>query len=557
MAGSTVSSGSPTDKQPFRSAAGLAAALVILAAAAALYGTAPRDGSFWWSDAPRHGLNGIFLKDVLVTLPLSAPKRFAMDWYVQYPALSILFYPPLFYALSAPAFLVFGESHAVAQGMVALHAAALGLGTYALAAAWLPLPAALAAALILLGLPEITLWGRTVMLEIPALAWLVWGAVFALRHARAGDAGSLWGAAACVLGALYTKLSMVFAVPALAWLLLRGRGVGMLAERRVWLASAAFLVGLAPLGAMTVLFGQANVQSVVAIPDTEASRRTLAGWVWYARALPGMATWPVLGLAALGLTASALGRIGRWGSGERTMLAAWFAVSYLALSFIELKEARHGVILLVPVAIWAAAGLAFAFGLAAALRPAAPALAATLAAAFFVAAMAWRPVPYIPGYREAVERAAALAPPDSTVLFSGYRDGSFIFNMRTAAGRPDLVTVRADKVLLSIAVRRELGVTQRDYDEAQILERIRELGVGVVVAQRDFWTDLEAMARLQRLLDGPDFEEVGRIEVAATVPVEDRELRIYRIRGEVRPRPATMAVDLPIIGRRIEGDARP
>lgn len=532
-------------------------ALCLLAAAAALYATSPLDGAFWWSDAPRHGLNGIFLKDVLVHLPVSAPKRFAIDWYVQYPALTILFYPPLFYAVSAPAFLLFGESHAVAQAMVALHAFGLGLGMVALARLWLPPAAALAAALLLLALPEIGLWGRQVMLEIPALCWLVWAAAFAVGHARRGGTARLSLSAGCLAAALWTKLSMVFAAPALGLVLVAGRGVALLRDRRTWFVALGFAAALAPLVALTALFGQANVQSVVEIADTAASRRTLAGWLWYARGLPGMVGWPVLGLAAVGLAASLAGRVGTWARGERAMLLAWFVLCYLALSFVELKEARHGVILLVPVAIWAASGLVWLLGLAAPARRAAPALAALLAALALPASLLLKPVPRVDGYREAALRAAALAPPDSAVLFSGKRDGSFVFSMRTASGRPDLVTIRADKVLLSVAVRRELGVGQRDYDEERILERIRALGVSVVVAQRDFWTDLEAMARLQRVLEGPDFEEVGRIAVAANVPVEDRELRIYRLRGEVRPRPETITIDLPIIGRRIEGDVSP
>ena len=35
-----------------------------------------------------------------------------MQYYVQYPALTILFYPPLFYAVAAPFYAIFGVSHA-------------------------------------------------------------------------------------------------------------------------------------------------------------------------------------------------------------------------------------------------------------------------------------------------------------------------------------------------------------------------------------------------------------------------------------------------------------
>ena len=78
-------------------------------------------------------------------------------------------------------------------------------------------------------------------------------------------------------------------------------------------------------------------------------------------------------------------------------------------------------------------------------------------------------------------------------------------------GRDDLMTVRADKLFLSIAVRRELGVQETTYTDEQIRDLLRDIGVSIVVAQRDFWTDLDQMAALQRVLDGPDFEEIRRI----------------------------------------------
>ncbi len=526
---------------------------VVAAAALVLFFTSALDGDFWWSDAPRHALNGIFLKDVIVRHPFADPKQFAMNWYVQYPALTILFYPPLLYILSAPAFLLFGESHAVAQAMVALHLVVLGLGMVALARFWLDRWAALAAGVILMTLPEIALWGRQVMLEIPALAWLVWSAVFCVRHARRGDTLSLLLAALFMLAALYTKISMGFVAPVLAVFLLQARGFSFLAERRVWVVLVLTVIGLLPLVTMTLLFGQANVQSVVAIADTPASRNTLAGWVWYARQLPGMVGWIPLALALSGFRESLADRTGRFRPGERMLFVLWVVVCYLALSFIELKEARHATILLVPVALWAAMGLAWFAQLIPAARAVLPVAAALGLAAFSLLA---QPVPREEGYREAVERAAAAAPKDSVVLFSGKRDGSFVFNMRTVSGRPDLYTVRADKLLLTIAVRRELGVGERGLAEADIVERIRALGVSVVVAERDFWLDIPQMARFQAALDGPDFQEIGRVGIGTDGGAGRGELRLYRVAGDLRPRPRDLSVDLPIIGRSIEGEVR-
>jgi len=531
---------------------GLAACLAVIAAVAlGLFMTSPVAGDFWWSDAPRHGLNGIFLAELLRAAPLGDPVGFAYDFYAQYPALTILFYPPLFYAVSSPAFLLFGESHAVAQAVVALHLFVLGAGTFALARFWFERSSALACATLLLALPEIGLWGRQVMLEIPALALLVWASVFVLHFVHRGRTVALAAATLFALAALYTKISMVFVLPALLGAILAASGWRVLRQGRVWVAGLLGVLGLVPLMILTLRFGQANVQSVVAIADTPASRRTLAGWTWYAERLPEMLGWPALAFAAIGLVGWLATAKLRGGRAETLLLPAWFILSYAALSFVELKEARHGVILLVPVAIWAVIGLRLL------LSPTPSRLRGPLAAAasilLAIGTMAFAPVPAVGGYREAARFAAAEAPPGTAVLFSGKRDGSFVFNMRTATTRRDLMTVRADKLLLSIAVRRDLGVRETNYTDDQIRDMLRDIGVSIIVAQRDFWVDLGQMAALQRVLDGPDFEEIRRIPVEANLPVEDRELRIYRARWDPRPARRDIAIDLPIIGRRVQG----
>jgi hypothetical protein len=80
----------------------------------ALYATAQAEGEQWWSDAPRHALNGASILDLLRAMPLHDPKAWAVDYYLQYPALTILLYPPLFPVLEAILFFAFGVSTRVA-----------------------------------------------------------------------------------------------------------------------------------------------------------------------------------------------------------------------------------------------------------------------------------------------------------------------------------------------------------------------------------------------------------------------------------------------------------
>lgn len=520
-------------------------ALIVLAiACAVLFVTSPKDGDFWWSDAPRHALNGAFVKDLVAALPLADPRGFAMDYYLKYPALTILFYPPLLYAALAPFYAVLGVSHVTAQLVVTLFYFAFAAGSFALARLWLPTKPALAMAVTMCFVPEIALWGRQVMLEIPAFAPLVWGLYFALRYREAARPPHLYLAAAGLVLALYAKLSVVFAVPVVAILLLQGRGLALLRDRHVWIVVGLTVLGLAPLAAITLMFGQGNVQSVVGIDDAVASRTTLAGWLWYLARLPEQLGWPLLALCAAGLVAVALKRRAVPHLG---FLVLWFAIGYAFFSSIDLKEARHSVFILWPLVL--AGFLLLHLALPAMLARAAAGLAA-------VATIAWTliyvPVPYVGGYAQAVDYIARHAPRNATVVFSGKRDGAFVFDMRAREDRRDIDVIRADKLLLRVAIRRELGVEEKSASVDEIAKMMDDYGVSYIVAQSDFWTDLQTMANLQDALRSGRFEEVARIAVVANLPVEDRELRIYRNKTPIAAGRKKLRIDLPIIGRTIE-----
>ena len=103
---------------------------VISGLALALFLTTPTNGDFWWFDASRHAMNGVFLRDLLLEGGLLHPIRFATEYYQQYPAINIGFYPPFMYLSSVPFLTIFGASHAVSQAVVTLYALAAGVMVY-------------------------------------------------------------------------------------------------------------------------------------------------------------------------------------------------------------------------------------------------------------------------------------------------------------------------------------------------------------------------------------------------------------------------------------------
>ena len=522
--------------------------LVLTAITLLLFVTgAPTDTAFSWPDSPRHALNGAFLLDFARDHPLHDPTGYAYNYYAQYPALTILFYPPLFYVLLAIFYWLFGVSQTVAIAAECVCYAALAIGSYRLARFWLGSLPAFGASLILIAAPEIAYWGRQVMLEIPSFALLVWSAVFFMRYQREERILFLYLAAALAVLAAYTKLTAIFILLMYFIVLLHSRGSKLFGDKHSYIIVLLTIAGLVPLAILTLKFGQANMQSVSGISDSEVSRATLSGWLWYAKQMPAQLGWPALLAALLGLGTLALGR-GR--VREYLPLILWLAIGYLFFSAIDLKEARHSVFLLLPLAIIAASGVIF-------LLRNQPMLANTLLIALGLVTLGWtmlfRPVQYVAGYRELSDYVAQVAPKNAVVVFSGYRDGSFIYAMRTHEERRDISIVRSDKLLLRIAVRRSLGVEQKLMSEDEIQSLLNGLGVQYVAAQPDFWTDLEAMKRFESVLHGSHFQKLRTFTMPANYPAQEKEIIVYKNLDPVSDKPRQLNIELPMIGKKISG----
>ncbi|MDB5799405.1 MAG: 4-amino-4-deoxy-L-arabinose transferase [Rhodocyclales bacterium] len=520
-------------------------ALLLILAVGLLFIGAPHGGAFFWSDSPRHALNGVFVADMIRAMPIHDPSGYAYAYYAKYPALTILFYPPLFYFFSAPFYWLFGVSHETALAAVFVLYVAFALGSYRLFRFWLsPLFAACAAASLALS-PEIAFWGRQVMLEVPAFAPLVWSAVFFTSFRKTLKSAHLYWAALLLVLAMYTKISAVFMAPAyLVVLLVENRQ--LFRQRHVWIVGALSAIALIPLVVLTLKFGQANLQSASGVADSEVSRSSLAGWLWYIRQIPGQLGWPLALSAGAALVVAVLARA-RLGMtrGDIVFWAAWLFVGYLFFSAIDLKEARHSVFILPPL-VFAAFAMFAAYG-----RRIGMAAAALLTLAVVIQTAVWRPVYFVDGYAEAVRYIAKVAPAGSSVVFSGYRDGSFVFNMRAEKSRPDLSVVRADKLLLRVAVRRELGVEQKPMDEQEIVDTLNRLGARYVVMQPGFWNDLAVMQRFEHVLASAQFERVATIPTPANHDAHEKELVIYRNLGNVAKTSGRIDIELPMINRSI------
>jgi hypothetical protein len=537
---------------PQRDAGSVAVAAIFVAASVAVLLTSPTSGNFWWSDAPRHALNGAFVKDFIVAHPWRHPLDWAVAYYLQYPALTILFYPPLFYAVEAVAYLCFGVSHLAAQGTVAAFVLLLAASTYGIARQILPRWSAVGAALLLIGAPEIAFWARQVMLDIPAFAAVAATAWCFVRYATAGRPRALYGTVIGLLAAMAIKQTAVFLAPAMAIAMVSERGWSWFRERHVRWALGLWVAGTVPLAILTVRFGMANLESVTGRPG-DLARSSVAAWTYYLKPVPH----------DIGLVATVLAVVGavlmirrrepgrdRWVIG---FLAAWFVCAYGFFSAINNREPRHGLMMLLPVAIAAVVALQR-------LLPSrlAQACALVLGGGTLAYSLITYPPPTVDGYPRVADFVASHAPRNAVVMFHGIRDGNFIYGMRSHEERRDIMVVRTDKVLVRVvAGERIRGVQETDLTQDDIAALIRDMGVDLVVYQPGFWADLRQMARFAAVLHTGAFERVASFDITGTAPHDDRVIEVYRPTYPVQRTQRAIQLDMPMVRGQFRGELAP
>jgi 4-amino-4-deoxy-L-arabinose transferase-like glycosyltransferase len=124
------------------------------------------------TDAARHAMNGAFIYDMVRTGNLTHPFDYAQQYYGHLPALSMPYHPPLFPAIEALFFALFGVKLFAARLVVALSAGACAVLLFRLIERTFGNPVLATCATF----STLWLWtsqqvGRDVMLEYPSMAF--------------------------------------------------------------------------------------------------------------------------------------------------------------------------------------------------------------------------------------------------------------------------------------------------------------------------------------------------------------------------------------------------
>ncbi|MCS6861160.1 MAG: glycosyltransferase family 39 protein [Abditibacteriales bacterium] len=509
-------------------------------------------GGFWWSDASRHAMDGVFIYDFVRDGRWGDWREYALRYYAQYPALGFAFYPPFFAMVEAVFFAVFGISAFTAR-LTVLAFALVGVIWWQ---QWIQRLAgplvAFVSAIFLITSPTVVLWAREVMLEMPALALLIAACCFVDRFVRSQNPRHLYLGVIMAGLAAWTKQTAVFIVPVLIVYL-------TLTEKpRFWLTRAARIAALwgvvlfAPLCAYILYFGGVAMDISVGDVNFGIPRFSWRAFTFYPTELPRAIGAPIVLLALIGLY-----MILRSPERQRWSLPLlWILGYYLFAWYVSIKQDRYIYFWLPPFALLAALALTRLATVRFVPRALAYSVVALFCGSRVVAAYA-QPPRSVSGYDEAAAYIAAH-PKGQVVLFDGYYGGNFIFEVRRHSPQKSLIVLRGDKMFNPIKAMRQVGEVRLVYSEADIRRLLKDYGVNQILVENGpplspASTMLRTLLRTSR-----EFKEVKRWRLVSRDGHNIGDaLTLYERKESIQPQRTDINLLVPAFDRRVKTPLQP
>lgn len=507
-------------------------------------------GDFWWTDEARHAMGGVFVADAVRDWPVADPMGYALRYFAQYPALALNWYLPGFYAVEAVAFSIFGASQPVARALVFLFCI-VGVSVWY---AWLRRGWGTAAAFLAVAAwvtpPVWNLWARSVMLEAPVVTMLVVSVWAFDRYLAAPSHARSVAVGLSLAGALLIKHTAAFMLPALLLYAIATPARHALWRREaipgVIIVAAALLIDTVH----ALKFGSQALSSIFSeIPPESGAvtRWSIERWTLFPKTL--WATWGPF-MTLLSLAGALLPSRGR--ERQLPMVYAWVLCWYVAVTLVlgGPNAARYTMYVFPALGLLAARPVFW-------LRDRTSVMAAAVVVvALGVGSNLWRtvnaPVPQVDGYR-AVAAFVHATGTRAPILYAGKHDGNFIFDLRGLDPGREHVVLRADKLLLSLAVHKYYGMQSHVRSDEDVKAMIARYGVQYIVLESPDILKLKEFEMLRRVLnDARAFEQVAVLPVSASGGADGpSRVEVYRFRDFKPGAGEEIVIPLPHMGREI------
>jgi len=470
-------------------------------------------------DEMRHAMTGVFARDLMVDRPWQNPARYTVEYFAKYPALGVLYWPPLFYFIEGLFFLVFGIS-AVTSRVVILCFALLGVCYwYKIAEREGPLHRALTSAFIFPLLPYVLTFERVVMLEIPQVALCLATIYYWQGFLREDRRRDLFLMAGLLVAAMLTSQKSIFLAFFVVIHFLVERRWRLLKRWEVWLAGLVSVALVVPWYWYSMRHLQFGIERVAG--SSFAHTAKIFHLFYYPERIQLQLGFLLTLLGVAGLIWS-LFRAPR----EHRFFLVWVFSCYFCYTLIQEKATRHTTIWIPPLVYFAVVALEK-------LVPRKKWLyaACTLLALYTFSKALLLEVAKVEGVQEAAKFLVAQ-PESDVVYYQGYLNGDFVFYVRKYDPEKRRVVAREKQVVVT-KVMYGYGSREVLRTPEQVLDFFRTWGIRyALVENREM---LPGLAPVRQVLQSDQFEFMRDFALRSNNEYfKDQRLLLYRYRGELR-----------------------
>jgi hypothetical protein len=391
------------------------------------------------------------------------------------------------------------------------------------------------------------LWGRAIMLEVPALAMMLLFVLSAQRYfSNSTFVNSL------LLGVigfcmLMTKQTVLFILPVVLL-------IGVINYQwRNWLtlkiipATVLVSCGLAGIAAHALVIGKSGFGQV-----TQSAGGGLASYLF--SSLPNAISVMYEHYGPWMLALALLGAIVGIRNGDRRAIAvylAWIVAGILFLAFLSNTRGnllRYGIYLAPPIYLLVVQAVqlptsnkrlsyiwyALCFGL--------------FSFSFFNAYSVGYPT--LDGYEESADFVSDL--PNGPIMFCCKHDGNFTFYMRRNDPQRRSLILRADKILVSIVINVSRGVVEHAESVDDIRKLLDRNFVRYLVLEDRTLQQVGQFERLRRFAESDSFKKLNTNQVTSSLPAFDGlKIAVYEYLDVPESTGGEVSIPFPHLGHTI------
>ncbi|HZO99808.1 MAG TPA: glycosyltransferase family 39 protein [Terriglobia bacterium] len=468
---------------------------------------------FFLNDEARHFMTGIFFRDFLVDLPLRHPRDYALNYYMQYPGIGVLIWPPFFHFLEGLLMLAFGIRFLVCKILIVLLALTACAYLFQLIRLTHDAKRAATATLLFAFSPLIFAYSQQVMLEIPTLAFALAATYHFHRFLSENRRRDLVLAALASALAALTRFDAVYLLVFFCFVLVFRKRFGILRRKDVLLSLTGALLAVFPAYWLSYLnFGWMQLSFVGGDPNArQASFLGLKNLLFYPAYIPQQIGWFALLPAAAGFC-WCLRKPQRPAS---SLYIVMLLATYLTFTPLGDKDPRHAIYWVPALALFAAEGI---FVLSGWIRSAWPRVAIT---AFIVGGTAWpsvtSPAPYVRGYAKAAEYVLRHSSRLRSCLFVGELNINFMGQVRRRDPDRRLWVVRFEKLFCGLVCEPDVPLSNYVKSDEDVLAMAYVYDPEFLVLETRRWYTPFALSDYLRQVVASHPE---RFQLQADIPLE-------------------------------------